>query len=259
MIPTPELARIPAGEFLMGAADADEDQRPIHRVYVGEFLIGRFPVSNDEYARFVSETGYPPPSVDAVPLVAAGREAMFRELAAPYIWQDSTPPPGRGSHPVVLVAYDDALAYCEWLAHTLQRIVRMPTEAEWEKAARGGVDGRKYPWGNDIDSSRGNFLDDAAVKHQRGTRATGTYEPNGYGLYDIVGNVWEWVSDWYSADYYGMGESRDPRGPASGTMRIVRGGSWLNHDPSMLRCAYRHKVPADTFAYSIGFRIVCAP
>ena len=95
------------------------------------------------------------------------------------------------------------------------------------------------------------------MKHQRGTRPTGTYPPNAYGLYDMIGNVWEWVSDWYAADYYGRGDLSDPRGPETGSMRVVRGGSWVNDDVSMLRCAYRHHVPPDTYAYSIGFRIVC--
>ena len=100
-------------------------------------------------------------------------------------------------------------------------------------------------------------LADAATRPQRGTRPTGTYPPNEYGLYDVCGNVWEWVADWYSADYYGLGEARDPRGPHSGNLRLVRGGAWVNDDVSMLRCAYRHKVPPDTYAYSMGFRIVC--
>jgi formylglycine-generating enzyme required for sulfatase activity len=158
---------------------------------------------------------------------------------------------------VVLVRYDDAVAYCEWLGEMLGRAVRLPTEAEWEKAARGGADGLRYPWGNEIDGSHCNFLNDAASKRQRGTRPAGTYPPNAFGLYDVCGNVWEWVSDWYSPDYYAWGDTRDPRGPDSGTMRIVRGGSWVNDDVSMLRCAYRHKVPPDTYAYSVGFRIVC--
>jgi len=254
----PNLARIPAGDFMMGAADAEEDERPVHRVYLSDFLIGRFPVTHDEYARFVRATGYVVPAVRDLPLITSGgRDATFRDLAAPYVWTESRPPAGFGSHPVVLVTHDDAVAYCKWLSDDLGRAVRLPTEAEWEKAARGGVDGQRYPWGNDIDPTRGNFLPDASIKRQRGTRPTGTYPPNAYGLYDVCGNVWEWVSDWYGRDYYGLGELRDPSGPPSGDMRIVRGGSWVNDDVTMLRCAYRHKVPPDTYAYSIGFRIVC--
>jgi sulfatase modifying factor 1 len=254
----PDLARIPAGEFLMGAADAATDERPVHRVYVSEFFIGRFAVTNDEYARFVRATGHPSPSLRSLPLIAGGgRDAMFRELARPYLWDDKTPPPGHGSHPVVLVSFDDAMAYCRWLSESIERFVRLPTEAEWEKAARGGLEGRRYPWGDDIDASRGNFLDNPATKHQRGTRPTGTYAANGFGLCDMAGNVWEWVADWYADDYYGGGDVRDPAGPSSGAMRIVRGGSWVSDDVTMLRCAYRHTVPPDTYAYSIGFRIVC--
>ena len=194
-----------------------------------------------------------------MPLIAAGgRDTVFLELAAPYIWTEAKPPAGYGTHPVVLVTFDDAVAYCRWLSGELQREVRLPTEAEWEKAARGGVDGQRYPWGNDIDPTRGNFLTDPSVKRQRGTRPTGTYAPNPYGLYDMCGNVWEWVSDWYAADYYGSGQVRDPGGPGSGDMRIVRGGAWVNDDVSMLRCSHRHKVPPDTYAYSVGFRITCS-
>jgi formylglycine-generating enzyme required for sulfatase activity len=243
----------------MGAADADEDERPVHRVYVSEFLIGRYAVTYDDYARFVRATGYPPPAVRGLPLITVGgREGLFNELAEPYAWETPEPPPGRGSHPVVLIRYDDALAYCQWRSDELGRVVRLPTEAEWEKAARGGVEGQRYSWGQEFDASQCNYLAEGTVKRQRGTRPTGTYAPNGFGLYDMIGNVWEWVSDWHAPDYYGLGEARDPRGPDSGNMRIVRGGSWVNDDVSMLRCAYRHKVPPDTYAYSMGFRIVCA-
>jgi sulfatase modifying factor 1 len=256
---SPDLARIPPGDFLMGAGDGEDDERPVHRVFVSEFFIGRFPVTQDEYARFIRATGHPAPAIGDLPLVALGaRDALFRELAAPYVWDNDRPPPGYGSHPVVLVRYDDALAYCRWLSEAIGRLVRLPTEGEWEKAARAGTDGLRYPWGNDIDASRGSFLTDRSLKRQRGTRLTGTYPPNAYGLYDMSGNVWEWTADWYASDYYGLGEMRDPRGPESGSMRIVRGGSWVNDDVSMLRCAYRHKVPPDTYAYSVGFRIVCA-
>jgi formylglycine-generating enzyme len=244
----------------MGAADADADERPVHRVHVSEFFIGRFEVTNDEYARFVRATGHPAPILRALPLVATGgRDTVFKELATPYQWTDYDPPAGRGSHPVVLVGFDDAMAYCRWLSETTERAVRLPTEAEWEKAARGGLDGRRYPWGDDIDSSRCNFLEDPGAKNRRGTKPTGMYAPNAFGLCDVVGNVWEWVSDWYGSEYYGGDDMKDPTGPASGNMRIVRGGSWVNDDVTMLRCAYRHKVPPDTYAYSIGFRVVCTP
>jgi formylglycine-generating enzyme len=257
---TPNLARIRAGDFLMGAADAEADERPVHRVYVSEFFIGRFPVTNEEYARFVRATGRAAPGVRELPLVARGeREAPFRDLAAPYVWSEEGPPAGQSGHPVVLVSYEDAIAYCQWLSVTMERRVRLPTEAEWEKAARGGVEGVRYPWGTDVDGSRANYLTDPAAKRQRGTRPTGTFPPNAYGLYDMSGNVWEWVADWYSGEYYGLGQPRDPRGPSIGSLRIVRGGSWVNDDVSMLRSAYRHKVPPDTYAYSIGFRIVCEP
>jgi formylglycine-generating enzyme len=242
----------------MGAADAEADERPVHRVHVSEFLIGRFLVTQDDYARFVRETGHPAPAIRELPLVAAGGRAdAFKALAAPYVWDGAEPPAGHGTHPIVLVRYDDALAYCAWMSNVLARRVRLPTEAEWEKAARGGVEGQRYPWGQEIDPSYGNVLADSAMKHQRGTRPVGTYPPNAYGLYDVIGNAWEWVSDWYAADYYGRGDMHDPRGPGAGTMRIVRGGSWVNDDASMLRCGYRHQVPPDTYTYSIGFRIAC--
>jgi len=242
----------------MGSADAQEDERPLHRVYVSAFSIGRFAVSQEEYGRFVSATGYPAPAVRQLPLVTAGgRARIFRERAAPYVWEGDGPPPGRAAHPIALVRFDDAVAYCQWLSESLGRTVRLPTEAEWEKAARGGVEGLRYPWGNEIDAGLCNFLADPAVKARSGTRPVGSYPPNGYGLHDVAGNVWEWVSDWYSSDYYSSSEPRDPNGPPAGTMRVVRGGSWVNDEIEMLRCGYRHPVPPDTYAYSIGFRIVC--
>jgi formylglycine-generating enzyme len=254
---TSSLARIPAGDFLMGAAEAGADERPVHRVYVSEFLIGRFPVTVEEYARFVRATGHPAPGVRELPAIASGaRDVSFRELAAPFVWRGGEPPSGFGGHPVVLVSYDDAQAYCRWLSEATGDAFRLPTEAEWEKAARGGLDGHPYPWGSDLDPSKANYLADSSAKRSSGTRPTGTYAPNGYGLYDVAGNVWEWVSDWYAPDYYADSADRDPRGPEGGHLRVLRGGSWVCDDASMLRCAHRHTAPADTYAYSIGFRIV---
>ena len=166
----PDLARIPAGDFLMGAADAEEDERPVHRVYVGEFFIGRFPVTNDDYARVRHRDRPPAAEVRGLPLISlGGREKLFTKPRRRTSGTNGQPPAGHGSHPVVLVRYHDALAYCDWMSATLGRSVRLPTEAEWEKAARGGVEGQRYPWGNDIDASRGNFLtrsgDAAATRH----------------------------------------------------------------------------------------------
>jgi len=259
LVAVPHLARIPSGEFLMGAADGEPDERPVHRVHVREFFISRFPVTNDEYAHFVRATGHQPPGVRGLPLIASDhRDRLFNEFAAPYIWQNGEPPAGHGNHPVVLVTHDDASAYCAWLSLILNRTVRLPSEAEWEKAARGGVESARYPWGDEFDPARCSYLADPSAKKQRGTRPTGTFPPNGYGLCDIVGNVWEWISDWYSSNYYDESEAIDPHGPATGSLRIVRGGSWVTEDPSMMRCAHRHAVPPDTYAYSIGFRIVCS-
>ena len=156
---------------------------------------------------------------------------------------------------MTLVTHADAVAYCVWLGTRLGRPVRLPTEAEWERAARGGAEHQRYPWGDEIDPSRSNFLPDTALKRMRGTRPVGTFPPNGYGLHDMTGNVWEWVADWYAPDAYATLGDTNPGGPVQGTMRVLRGGSWVTHDVLQLRCAYRHKVPPDTYAYSIGFRV----
>jgi sulfatase modifying factor 1 len=192
---------------------------------------------------------------DLPSFVAPTAEAAFRELASPYIWRGGDLPKDRGLHPVTLVTHADAVAYCAWLGTRLDRAVRLPTEAEWERAARGGIDGRRYPWGDEIDPSRSNFLPDVGLKRMRGTRPVGTYPPNPFGLHDMAGNVWEWVADWYQADAYAGGDAVNPSGPVAGTLRVLRGGSWVTHDVLQLRCSHRHKVPPDTYAYSIGFRV----
>jgi formylglycine-generating enzyme required for sulfatase activity len=252
----PRFVEIPAGEFIMGSPDGDDDERPVRRVTLERFFLSAHPVTNAQYAEFVRHTGYRAPDVRDLPsFVAATAEAAFRELASPYIWRGGDLPKDRGLHPVTLVTYADAVAYCVWLGTRLGRSVRLPTEAEWERAARGGVDGRRYPWGDEIDPSRSNFLPDVGLKRMRGTRPVGTYPPNPFGLHDMAGNVWEWVADWYQADAYGGGDAVNPTGPVTGTLRVLRGGSWVTHDVRQLRCAHRHKVPPDTYAYSIGFRV----
>lgn len=252
----PRFARIPAGAFGMGADDGDEDERPVRDVHVDAFHISAHPITQEQYAEFVRATGHPAPAVRDLPrVVTAADESSFREIAAAYAWRNGEPPPDRGRHPVTLIAFGDAVAYSAWLSTRLGLPVRLPTEAEWERAARGGLEGRRYPWGDDIDPSRANFLPDPKLKKHAGTKPVGSYAPNAFELYDMSGNVWEWVSDWYRADAYRDGMLRNPRGMAEAALRLVRGGSWVTHDVSQLRCAHRHKVPTDTYAYSIGFRV----
>jgi formylglycine-generating enzyme required for sulfatase activity len=252
----PRFARVPAGSFSMGADDGDEDERPAHTAYVDAVSLSVSPITHQQYAAFVRATGHPPPAVRDLPLVATSEtEAMFRELSDPYVWRAGAPPPDRLRHPVTLIRFHDALAYCNWLSTQLAVGVRLPTEAEWERAARGGVNGRRFPWGDDIDSSRANFLAAPELKRARGTSPVGGFAANAFGLHDMIGNVWEWIADWYAPDTYRLGERRNPRGPESGTLRVVRGGSWVTHDVNQLRCSHRQKVPPDTYAYSIGFRV----
>ena len=241
----------------MGSDEGDDDERPAHPVHVDAFYASVHAVTIDQYGEFARETGHGVPAVRELPLVVtAAQESSFRELAAPYVWRRGEPPQDRASHPVTLVSHADATAYCRWLSGRIGRLVRLPTEAEWEKAARGGLQAQRYPWGDDLDASRTNFLPDPSLKRYRATRAVGSYQPNGFDLYDMAGNVWQWVADWYRADAYRAGEDQNPRGPGGGVLRLVRGGSWVTHDVQQLRCAHRHKVPPDTVSYSIGFRVV---
>jgi sulfatase modifying factor 1 len=252
----PQVARIPSGEFTMGAEDGEEDERPPHRVYLDEFCIGVYPVTNDQYAAFVRDTKHRLPAVRQLPrIVNTAQEQAFRELAAPYVWRAGDPPRDRGMHPVTLVTVDDAIAYCHWLARKTSLPVRLPTEAEWERSARAGADNLRYPWGDEIVPERANYLADPTSKQLRGTQPVGSFPANAYNVFDMIGNVWEWVSDWYQPDTYTDRLRHNPPGPPSGTLRVLRGGAWVVHDPHMLRISYRHKVPPDTYAYSIGFRI----
>jgi formylglycine-generating enzyme required for sulfatase activity len=259
----PKMTAIPAGPFAMGSDDGAADERPVHVVHVDAFAIGVQPITNGEYACFVSETGYRSPAVDDLPLVvrAGGveRERLFRASSGFYTWKSAQPPANRLNHPVTLVRWEDATAYCGWLSQVLGRPARLPTEAEWEKAARGGLDRQRYPWGADLDRQHANYLSDPTQKNNQGTTPCRTYPPNGYGLFDAAGNVWEWVADWYDAEYYAQSPESNPTGPREGQLRIVRGGGWLASDPEMLTCSHRHRVPPDTYTYGIGFRVVSVP
>ena len=259
----PELALIPAGEFLMGSEDAEEDERPVHRVHVDDFFLSVQPVTNAEYSRFTQETGHRSPAIYELPLVVKAGGARARALV----------PPGRHALRVGGRPPADRSRRSPRHAHPLRRRVgvlrvavgrrpgrpfRLPTEAEWEKAARGGAESKRYPWGDRLDRNMANFLVDPALKPTHGTTPCRSYPPNGYGLFDMAGNVWEWVYDWYDPRYYGTAGARNPTGPPVGHLRLVRGGSWLVADVRMLSCSHRHKVPPDTYSYAIGFRVACS-
>ena len=252
----PRFIRVPAGEFDMGSEDGDEDERPVHRVSVDAYYLSTHEITNEQYAEFLSATGHAAPSVRELPrVVTAPDELSFRELANAYAWRNGMFPTEKHDHPVTLISFGDAVAYSAWLSTRVGLAIRLPTEAEWERAARGGLEGQRYPWGDDIDPSRANFLADPSLKKHASTRSVGSYPPNDFGLYDMSGNVWEWVSDGYRADASRDGTLRNPRGLTEAALRLVRGGSWVTHDVAQLRCAHRHKVPSDTYAYSIGFRV----
>jgi formylglycine-generating enzyme required for sulfatase activity len=207
---------IPPGEFWMGAirggTDAEPDEGPRHRVRITKgFWMGDTPVTVVAYARFPG----------------------------------SQNPAAKPDHPIVDVTWDQAKAYCEWDAG------RLPTEAEWEYAARGGKDGLKYPWGNDITPDNANY----SGSKWHGTSPVHTYPPNAWGLYDMAGNVWEWVADWYDKDYYASSPADDPRGPQSGALRVLRGGSFVDV-ARFLRASGRFRVAPGGRSLNIGFRCV---
>ena len=250
----PPMIRVPAGAFRMGDEAGDEDARPAHLVTLPAFDIGVYEVTNEEYQRFTKVTGHRSPGVHALPsAVTPERADAFRKLAARFAWTGGAPPAGMEKHPVVLVTYEDAAAYAAWRSKEEGALYRLPTEAEWEKAARLGALGRR-PWGDDIDPSRANYLVRAEDKETSSTNPVGSYPATPAGLHDIIGNAWEWVRDYYGP--YPKEAVTSPKGPATGAQRIVRGGAWLDNDVALLILTHRHEAPADIYSYSIGFRLV---
>lgn len=232
--PVSNMVFIADGEFFMGSTDdeAKSDEKPIHKVYLKAFYIDRYEVTNREYRQFILQTGRPAPQVN-------------QEWAQPFNWQGTSFPEGQENYPVTLVSWNDASAYAAWAGK------RLPTEAEWEKAARGGLISQKYPFGNDLELHQANF--DKGYLRSKKINPVGSYKPNGIGIYDMAGNVWEWCRDWYGEDYYKDAPSQNPTGPAEGLYRVFRGGSWIN-DKNGLRCSQRGKNAPDYKSHSVGFR-----
>jgi sulfatase modifying factor 1 len=220
--------RVEGTWFAMGSDQGGDDERPVHRVWVDAFEIGKWQVTNAEYAPFLQSSGNAPPP----------------------FWED--PKFHQPEQPVVGVSWFDAARYCEWLRGVTGEPIRLPTEAEWECAARGGAVGTLYPWGDDPPESRPDY----ATRWLTGPEPCSRRAPNGYGVYDMCENVHEWCSDWYGADYYRVSPDRNPRGPETGARRVSRGGSW-RHRIKMSRCAARSSIPPDFHYADYGFRMAC--
>ncbi|NLH98841.1 MAG: formylglycine-generating enzyme family protein [Chthonomonadales bacterium] len=222
-----ELVYVPAGEFIMGSDDGREREKPQRDVYLDAFWMYRYPVTVAQYRRFCNEMGREMPG------------------APGWGWLDD--------HPIVNVNWSDAKAYADWAG------VSLPTEAQWEKAARG-TDGRMYPWGDIWDSDRcrcSRFRSGDADS----TAPVGSY-PSGaspYGCLDMAGNECEWCADWYDARYHAQTQNHNPTGPKSGKCRVLRGGSWYNLNPNCLRAAYRYDLAPVIRGKDLGFRCAAGP
>ena len=240
-----DMALIPAGEFQMGSYDGRDDEQPVHTVYVDAFYMDVYEVTNAQYKRFVDAN--PQWQKDYIPDKYHNGNYLQQ-------WSGNSYPSGNGNHPVVYVSWYAAMAYAQWAGK------RLPTEAEWEKAARGGLVGKEYPWGDIIAANKANYGSKVGY-----TMPVGMYAPNGYGLYDIAGNVWEWCIDEYDADFYAKSLLRNPiAGGASAsqivneftrvkTSRVFRGGNW-NNSAQVLRVANRGRnTPTSTGGHA-GFR-----
>jgi formylglycine-generating enzyme required for sulfatase activity len=235
----PEMVLIPAGQFLMGSdprkdTNTRENEQPQHTVYLPDYYLAKTPVTNAQYAAFMNATGQ----------------------SSPYLSEEGEPPRGEGDHPVVDVSWRDAVAYCNWLTEVTGKSYRLPSEAEWEKGARG-TDGRIYPWGNGWDANRCN-------SHEGGpgdTAPVGAYPQRAspYGLLDMAGNVrewWEWCHSLYWSYPYDAGDGRED--PHTGGNRVLRGGSFDGYQWSV-RCANRGGSDRFSGFGNVGFRVVVAP
>lgn len=212
----------------MGSESGQDNERPVHRVWIDSFELAVHQVTNSEYQHFLEATASVPPP----------------------FWSD--PNFNHPQQPVVGVSWFEAVRYCEWLSELTQRHYRLPTEAEWERAARGGAEDKLFPWGD----ARPETLPNYATRWKNGPEPVARYAANEFGLYDISENVHEWCSDWYQAGYYAASPDSNPRGPASGERRASRGGSWRHHI-KVTRCAARSSIPPQFQYADYGFRVAC--
>ncbi|HEX9922614.1 MAG TPA: SUMF1/EgtB/PvdO family nonheme iron enzyme [Anaerolineae bacterium] len=230
----PAWVEVPAGEFWLGRDKGGDDEKPVHRLFLEAFKIARAPITNAQYHFFVEATGH----------------------RSPRHWKDGRPPRGLESHPVVAVTWHDALAYCRWLAEVTGQSITLPSEAQWEKAARGPQDRREYPWGNDWDETKCNTNELGLGE----TTPVGIF-PDGaspYGGLDMAGNVWEWTTSQFKEYPYDPADGRENLEAGDKALRVWRGGSFSRYR-SRARCAARYWDLPDLWYFSGGFRVVVSP
>jgi formylglycine-generating enzyme required for sulfatase activity len=257
----PEMAELAGGVFRMGNPDGMPHELPVHEVELSPFAIGKYEVTNAEYARFVQATGRPDPP-------------------DPWFWKGQNTFRSKPDYPVVEISWSDAAAYCKWLADKTGKPYHLPTEAQWEFAARGGLEGAAFPWGDEKLPNMARMM----TREQEGPGPVGQYPPNGYGLYDVAGNVNEMVADWFDETYYASSPRVDPTGPSGmaaylglldavgrsrkkGRCHVVKGGSyrapfdWQTKNPdgrfeTPVQCGareYLYQAPYTHF--DLGFRV----
>ena len=282
---TEEMVKLDGGPFLMGSEDADcipaDGEGPIREVRVDPFYLDRHSVTNDQFAEFAKATGYLTEGERfGWSFVFQGhvREKLAGMIHPPKLrwwfkidgadWRHPEGPDssvaGREHHPVVQVSWNDAAEYAKWAGK------RLPTEAEWEFAARGGLEQKRFPWGDDLTPGgkhlcniwQGTFPDvDSAEDGYSAPAPVDAFPPNGYGLLVITGNTWEWCSDWFSPEFHLMGTRENPVGPSTGNTRAMRGGSYLCHASycNRYRVAARTQNTPDSATTNIGFRCALDP
>jgi formylglycine-generating enzyme len=276
------MVELDGGEFTMGSADRyaypADGEGPVRRVRVGAFAIDACAVSNAEFARFVEDTGHVTAAErfgwsfvfagllpDDFPPTRGVATALWWRQVEQADWRRPEGPQshleGRMDHPVVHVSWNDAQAYGAWADK------RLPTEAEWEYAARGGLEGKVFPWGDELEPGgehrmnvwQGTFPNEnTCADGYYGAAHVDAFPPNGYGLHNATGNVWEWCSDWFSLDFHTRDTRTDPQGPGRGANRSTRGGSYLCHDSycRRYRVAARNSMEPDSTTGNTGFRCV---
>jgi formylglycine-generating enzyme required for sulfatase activity len=270
------------GAFLMGTDDAlgyeADGEGPVHEVTLRPFAIERAAVTNAQFRQFVQEADHVTAAEefgwsfvfagllpDEFPDTRGVAQAPWWRQVYGADWSHPEGPQSdvtdRDDHPVVHVSWDDAQAYCAWAG------TRLPTEAEWEYAARGGLEQRRFPWGDDLEPHgehrmnvwQGTFpAENSSADGWYGTAPVTTYPANGFGLYNMTGNVWEWCADWFAPDFYATSPADDPVGPPDGTHRVMRGGSFLCHNSycNRYRVGARSGNTPETSTGNLGFRCV---